>query len=97
MLLTACLHSGQHAVPLGGMQILGNYARAAYCRVPMLLAANAAGCPLHATRPKYIFYETTKIATGMIWLYTLWINLVSKVFMKSTIFVSKKICSPASA
>jgi hypothetical protein len=64
-------------VLLGGMQILGNYAFAAYCRVPMHLAANVAGCLLHATGPKYIFYETTKIATGMIRLYTLWINLGS--------------------
>ncbi len=49
----------------------------------MLLAANTAGCMPHA--PKLFFYETTKDATGKLYLCSLFeLGKDHRVFMKLT-------------
>jgi hypothetical protein len=42
-------------------------------KTPMLPVANF--CMLNATRHNSICYKTTRIATGMICLYSIWIKL----------------------
>ncbi len=64
-LLSACkvLHSG--------MQILENYACSKCC---LLHDTNASCCKLLAIHPKSTFHETTKIASGILRLDSLWIK-----------------------
>ncbi len=68
-LLAAC------KVLLCAIQILVNYARCQCCSLHDTNASCCQWCRLYVIRSKFTFYETTKIAAGIIHHYSLWIIL----------------------
>ncbi len=60
-----------------GMQVLENYVHCLCCLLHNTNASYSQCCRLHTTGQKYISYETTKIAIGVIHLYSLQIKLDS--------------------